>query len=120
MDDWLDNAETVFDFAEKARERFENGSLEVKRSILSSLGSNLLLKDGKLAINVRKPLILMKEVSLGVNVEKDTFEPLEMCSIKRKNRALDPACPSWLPKWNDVRTCLREMSSDFVFEITRN
>jgi len=96
VNSWLDNAETVFDFAEKARERFKNGSKEVKRNILSSLGSNLLLKGGKLAINVRKPLILIKEVSLEVNVEKDMFEPIEIGSIKRENRDLVPVIPTWL------------------------
>ena len=103
VDDWLNNAEKVFNFAEKARERFENGSQEAKRTILSSLGSNLLLKDGKLALDVKKPLISIKEVSLGVNVEKDTFEPLEMCSVKRKNRDLVPVCPSWLRRADSNR-----------------
>ncbi len=100
VDNWLDNAEKVFNFAEKARERFENGSPEDKKRILSSLGSNLLLKDGKLALDVKKPLISIKEVSLGVNVKKDTFEPLEMCSVKRKNRDLVPVCPTWLRRWD--------------------
>ena len=100
VDDWLDNAEKVFNFAEKARERFENGSSEAKERILSSLGSNLLLKDGKLALDVKKPLISIKEVSLGVNVKKDTFEPLEMCSVERKNRDLVPVCPTWLRRWD--------------------
>ena len=100
VDDWLDNAEKVFNFAEKARERFENGSPEAKERILSSLGSNLLLKDGKLALDVKKPLISIKEVSLGVNVKKDTFEPLEMCSVERKNRDLVPVCPTWLRRWD--------------------
>lgn len=40
---WLDVTEQIFDFAETAKDKFENGTLEDKRQILSCLGSNLVL-----------------------------------------------------------------------------
>ena len=100
VNSWLDNAETIFSFAEKAREKFKNGSQETKRRILSSLGSNLLLKDKKLAIDIQKPLILIKEVSLGINIKKDMLEPLGIGSNKAKTEVSSPACPTWLRRWD--------------------
>ncbi len=47
----------IFNFAETAKYRFENGTSEEKRKILSSLGSNLYLKDGKLCVDIEKPLL---------------------------------------------------------------
>jgi len=35
QDIWLENAEALFSFSETARDRFENGTIEDKRRILS-------------------------------------------------------------------------------------
>ncbi len=74
---WLDVAEKTFTFAEKAEERFRNGSLEEKKEILSALGSNLLLKDGKLSISIQKPLLLIKEIAPEINMINQRLEPLK-------------------------------------------
>ena len=70
--------------------------LERKREILNTLGSNLLLKDRKLRINLGNCLLPMKKVSLGFNNKKSGFEPLDLCLDKRKNTALGGARPDWL------------------------
>ena len=49
-DKWNQLTEDAFNFATYARHNFANGSLQEKREILSSLGSNPTLKDGKLSI----------------------------------------------------------------------
>ncbi|WAC07992.1 MAG: hypothetical protein OS130_01975 [Thermodesulfobacteriota bacterium] len=47
--------EEMFMFASQAKERFQNGSLEDKRSILLGLGSNFFLKNKKLFIQTENP-----------------------------------------------------------------
>ncbi|MBF0556181.1 MAG: recombinase family protein [Nitrospirae bacterium] len=60
---WLENAETLFRFAEIAKERFENGSITEKREILSCLGSNLLLTNKKLEISLDNSLAFFLKAS---------------------------------------------------------
>lgn len=82
VDKWLDKAEEVFNFAKTAKIRFENGSNEDKREILHNLGSNLLLKDGKLNLSIEAPLILIEKVSGDVKELFERLEPLEISDNK--------------------------------------
>ena len=81
---WLEVAEKTFAFAEKAKERFENGTLEEKREILAALGSNLILKDKKLSISIQKPLLLLEGVAQEVKAIHRRLEPLESVENKGK------------------------------------
>lgn len=56
-EDWLELTEKAFNFATYARVHFKNGSLETKRSILTTLGQNLLLKDNKLTLTPNEWLV---------------------------------------------------------------
>ena len=116
MDNWLERAEEALIFAQNAKLAFENGTLQRKREILNTLGSNLLLKDRKLRINLENCLLPMQKVDTGSGNKKSGFEPLNLRVDKRKNRAFDPARPDWLWGTNFVisprlirlgrRTCL--------------
>ena len=66
IDNWVEQAESLFLFAERARNKFKKGGWEVKKQILSCLGSNLLLKDGRLSMSLQKPLLLMEKYAGGV------------------------------------------------------
>ena len=96
VDDWLDRAEEALIFAKNAKLAFENGNLQRKREILNTLGSNLLLIDRKLRINLENCLLPMKKVSLGSGDKKSGFEPLDLPCNKRKNTALGGVRPVWL------------------------
>ena len=96
VDDWLDRAEEALIFAKNAKLAFENGNLQRKREILNTLGSNLLLIDRKLRINLENCLLPIKKVSLGSGNKKSGFEPLDLCLDKRKNTALGSVRPDWL------------------------
>ena len=74
-DEWLETADKYFTFAEMARESFLNGSLETKKEILSTLGSNLTLKDKKLNVLLPKPLEAMKIASSEASDLNNRFEP---------------------------------------------
>lgn len=96
VDNWLERAEEALIFAQNAKLAFENGTLQRKREILNTLGSNLLLKDRKLRINLENCLLPMKKVDTGSGNKKSGFEPLDLCLDKRKNTALGGARPDWL------------------------
>ena len=63
VDRWVEEAEKLFDFAEKASLVFMNGDLEIKRDIFAHLGSNLVLKDRIIVANLENTLIPMQIVS---------------------------------------------------------
>ncbi len=77
VEQWNRTGDELLTFIEKAQERFKNGTLQTKRSILSTLGSNLLLKDKKLSIDVENCLFPMKKVSPAVMAIKKKLEPPE-------------------------------------------
>src|SRR5690606_33461106 len=52
MEQWLELSERTFNFARYARIWFEKGDNATKRSILACLGSNLVLKDQKINVEL--------------------------------------------------------------------
>ncbi|MCD4653405.1 recombinase family protein [bacterium] len=58
---WLEFSENAFLFANRAKIWFEKGTLKQKREILQTLGSNLILKDGSLLIQLQKPFSVISK-----------------------------------------------------------
>ncbi len=75
VDQWNRTGDEMLTFIEQAKIRFKNGSLQTKRTMLSTLGSNLLLKDKKLSIDLEKCLFPMKKISPEVMAIKERLEP---------------------------------------------
>ena len=82
--DWIEKAEQLFTFAETAKFRFENGGLIEKKEILFTLGSNLLLKDGELFIDMQKPLQAIEKASSEIKRINKQLEPAKKGLNKRK------------------------------------
>ncbi len=74
---WHEKADELFDFARDAAEEFNTGGLEKRRQILSRLGSNLILKDKKLIVDLEETLIPMIEAAKEAKKINDTLEPVE-------------------------------------------
>ncbi|KKQ87526.1 MAG: hypothetical protein UT09_C0014G0008 [Parcubacteria group bacterium GW2011_GWF2_38_8] len=55
IEQWLELSEHTFNFARYASAWFAKGDLETKRAIFACLGSDFILKDQKLNIQLRKP-----------------------------------------------------------------
>ncbi|MCL4518014.1 MAG: recombinase family protein [Thaumarchaeota archaeon] len=71
-------------FAHEALERFRNGSLSEKRTILGKIGSNLTLRDKKLIIEAATPFSILQKGIPSVSEEFARIEPLEnKASVKR-------------------------------------
>ena len=61
IEKWLELSERTFNFARYAAAWFFKGDLETRRAVFACLGSNFLLKDRKLNIQLRKPFELLLE-----------------------------------------------------------
>ncbi|MDP2960408.1 MAG: recombinase family protein, partial [candidate division Zixibacteria bacterium] len=84
---WIELSEKTFIFARYARKWFKEGTLEDKKIILDTIGSNLILKDKKLFIDTKKPFFFIKKglrISPGL---KAGFEPAK----NRINKGETPA-----------------------------
>jgi len=73
VDNWLERAEEALMFAQHAKLAFENGNLQRKREILNALGSNLLLKDRKLHIDLENCLLPMQRIHSALGSKKSGF-----------------------------------------------
>jgi len=72
--DWVGIANEYLEFAKEVKERFENGGDLEKREILNFLGSNLALKDKKLAFSMPHHFRVFKSTWDTLKDEKEWFE----------------------------------------------
>ncbi len=75
----------TFLFANQAKARFINGTLEDRRSILQGIGSNFFLKDKKLNIQVEKPLLIIEKGLQGIRPVIESLEPQNNDLIKAED-----------------------------------
>lgn len=94
-ENWLESVEKSFDFACHARYWFTNGSIQDKRQVAVSLGSNYTLKDGKLAIEMEKIWELMSKASPSIRQDAQRIELAEKRGYKERTTAFDSVIPSW-------------------------
>lgn len=59
-------------------------------------GQNLLLKDGKLCIDLKKPFLVFKESKTPEYMESKRLEPVDLVAITAKYGVSEPADVSWL------------------------
>jgi DNA invertase Pin-like site-specific DNA recombinase len=101
---WLKLAERAFVFANEARGRFTEGTLDEKREILTALGSNLVLKDKKLQIRLQEPFRLIEEGLRGLVSKADRFEPQVQPRPVNQNRRSTAPMQHWGALIARVRT----------------
>lgn len=101
---WLELSRNTFEFAAYARLWFKEGGLTEKRAILAALGSNLILKDKKLMLELKKPLSYIADMAKAVHAASRPLEPKKSGSTKRQKRALTPSSPSLRRGKNAIRT----------------
>lgn len=77
VETWLDRADKAFMFAQTAQERFNTGTLDDKRYVLSCLGSNLVLSGKKLRFQVDECLALFERVAPDVQSLHNRLEPTQ-------------------------------------------
>jgi len=96
---WLELSERAFNFARYARYWFKNGSPEEKRQIFTALGSNIIVKDKKLVITLRKPFKIIEDGLKKAMVTKPQlirFEPKNFRVNKAKVATFEGDFALWL------------------------
>lgn len=98
MDDGRFKVENALDFAFACRDRFKNGSREIKQEILMRIGSNLYLNtDRLLEIKLKDEFNTLADKENWNKNYIDWLEPQKYTNIMDKNSDLRPANPVWLP-----------------------
>ena len=93
--DWLDKIEATFHYATHARANFINGDKQRKREMFVTLGSNFLLKDGELSVELHKPFQSIKESMEKTKALFPSLEPLRNALDMPKKADLDQLIPIW-------------------------
>ncbi len=92
---WLELTEKTFDFACYAHSRFLTGDLRTKKEILSALGSNFVLKDGKLTLSLHKYFEPIIQQYPSIEKEYKRLELNKTLSNKAKTAALTTVFTRW-------------------------
>lgn len=103
---WADNMETALNFAAHAKEEFEGGDLERRRSIFRALGSNLILKDKKVSIDLEKALLPMRRLASAVQDIHAALEPQKHRMKQADFEEIYSQSPTVSALRDDVRTAL--------------
>ncbi len=75
VENWLDVAERGFNFAEKAWLAFNKGGLEVRKEIFAALGSDFVLKDRIISIDLDNLLLPVQIASKEAKRISNRLEP---------------------------------------------
>ncbi len=71
----LELTEKAFTFACYAGYWFEHGTIEQKNTILKTIGSNFILKDRKLSLELKNPWLTIQEDFRNTRPKKEALEP---------------------------------------------
>lgn len=115
---WLELSEKTFNFACYARIWFEKGDKKTKRAILACLGSNLVLKDQKININLHPFFLSILENKKSLISEDSRDRTSESGSPKRRKGTFVPSRPTGLAWWSFFRTedLLRQIATPAFFK----
>ena len=102
--DWLSLSEKALDFAYSVRVRFAKGDSQTKKEILTTVGSNLVLKGRKLNIEAKKPFFVSKTSKPVIKVENGVIEPKNILTAYGSKGIVSSLCPIWRREPDDVRT----------------
>jgi DNA invertase Pin-like site-specific DNA recombinase len=104
----LDMSKQVLEFACTVQERFAQGDPGTKKSILTTVSSNLMLKDKKLLIEARKPFVILGD---ALSTEAPVVWPIEPVKSKVAQGAGIPPlfqCLRMRRQRDDVRTLMKK------------
>lgn len=87
--EWSNLAIRTFDLVKNIKERFTNGSIEQRKTILRVIGSNLIVKDKKIDITIRNPFEYIQEAVKELN-DNERLEPNDLPVISIQSAFLYP------------------------------
>lgn len=95
VNNWVYLTEETFKFACFARYWFTKGDIKTKTYILSKLGNNLLIKDGKLLVDQSKAFFLIQSGYDSVKSLANKLEPNLEVITPTQMLSLEPVCKLW-------------------------
>lgn len=108
---WLELSTKTFNFACYARMHFKNAkTLQEKKEILATIGSNFILEDKILRLSVPKPFIAIRKGKETTDELVARFEPSEKIDISAQMMYLYAKNPTLLKTVDDVRTFYAQLS----------
>lgn len=90
--DWRETMRRTLNVLFSGRDKFENGDAFAKREVLQSLGSNTILKDGKISINTYKWLEPIKNEYKNLESQ---FVKGSNSDLQRKNASNEAVRQQW-------------------------
>jgi hypothetical protein len=118
VEQWMKLSEQTFEFACTVRGRFAKGDTKTKKEILSTVGSNLILKDKILSIEAKKPFFILENSLSGSESQIAEVELENIDTAPVSNGLTIPLSPGLCGKRDDVRT-LYSRNQKVVMEIYR-
>lgn len=95
---WVEKAERVLHFAQTAKERFDTGTLNDKREILTELGSNFSLLAGVLHLDVAPHYVMLQNLQPAVANDIVRLEQSESSNGTTKKTDQKSDILIWLPR----------------------
>ncbi len=94
---WLELSERAFNFACYASYWFEHQGLEEKNTILRTIGSNFILKERKLSIELKKPWLMIRKNMEETQEENKRLELSEKLTFPSSQPCQPSLSIAWLP-----------------------
>ena len=88
IDSWIETGDEMLTFIELAKHKFTKGGRELKRELITCLGSNLIVFNKKLNIDLDETLLPIQKVSPFVKEIKERLEPVNNLVDQREFDAL--------------------------------
>jgi DNA invertase Pin-like site-specific DNA recombinase len=108
MEQPLKLSEQTFEFAYIVQERFAKGDPKTKKEILTTVGSNLILKDKMLLIEARKPFVILGNTLSPAMPVIPPIEPEKTEAAQWQNTPSLFLSPYMRGERDDVRTYMRK------------
>jgi site-specific DNA recombinase len=104
----------IFEFARSARSWFVKGTPQEKSRMFQTLGSNLILRDKRLSIQLKKPFLAISHILEKVPAAKGSFEPKKMGQNGAKMSCHYFNRPIVSRELDNIRTWIRENLNNFT------
>lgn len=109
----VDDSIELMEYASRARLWLKTGTNDQKREIVSSLGSNLMLKDKKLSIDLHYPLSAIERMIEIAPEIISSFEPAESANKTRLVTPFATNIPILRGQLNAIRTYFAKSQAPF-------
>lgn len=108
-DEYTNRMDTIikaFNFAKNLNQLWEEGDLEDKKMIMSTLGSNLFLKQQKVFIQMSSEFRLISKHQKQLNLLSGRIEPIQNGLQKVQSEVLEEQSFIWGRLWREMRNAL--------------